>query len=52
MEKVVCHEHKLELNIPTTDTEFLLDNMHDNIIELQLHHKQFPNCKFFEVREE
>ena len=52
MEKTVCHEHKLELNIPTMDKEFLLDIMHENIIQLQSHHKQFPRCKFFKIREE
>lgn len=51
MQKIVCDEHKLELNIPTTDKEFLLGNMHGNIIQLQLHHKQFPNCKFEKVQE-
>ena len=52
MKKIVCHKHKLGLSIPTTDKEFLLGNMHDNSILLQSHHKQFPNCKFFEVRGE
>lgn len=49
MQGIFCQEHRLELDIPTTDSEFLLSKMHDNIIQLQLHHKQFPNCKFQEV---
>ena len=52
MKKIVCHKHKLGLSIQTTDKEFLLGNMHDNIILLPSHHKQFPNCKFCEVRGE
>lgn len=52
MEKIVCHKHKLELSIPTTDKEFQLDVMHENIIQLCSHHKQFPSCKFFKTREE
>ena len=49
MKRVVCSEHKFKLSIPTTDEEFFLGKMHDNIIQIQLHHKQFPNCKFEEI---
>ena len=51
MQNIFCQEHRFELNIPTTDGEFLLGKMHDNIMQLQSHHKQFPNCKFLEVQE-
>ena len=46
MQRVVCKLHGLQLSIPTTDREFFLGKMHDDISQLQLHHKQFPDCKF------
>lgn len=51
MKKIVCITHEIELELPTKDREFLIGNMHDNIVQLQSHHKQFPNCKFEEVQE-
>lgn len=51
MQKIFCKEHNLELKIPTTEAEFLADSMHENIIQLQLHYKQYPKCKFEEVLE-
>jgi len=51
MQKIVCYVHRLEINIPTSNEEFLLGKMHDNICQLQLHHKEFPYCKFFKIGE-
>ena len=52
MQRITCTTHELELDIPTLDEEFLLGKMHDNISQLQLHHKEFPTCKFSKVGEE
>mgnify|MGYP000184989592 CR=1 FL=1 len=52
MQKIVCKKHKLELCIPTKDREFLLGKMHNDVAQLQSHHKQFPYCKFEKVGEE
>jgi len=52
MEKIVCQNHELELEIPTTDIEFLKGNLHENVIQVQLHHKEFPSCRFQEVKKE
>ena len=52
MQRIVCKKHGLELGIPTKDREFLSGKMHDNITQLQSHHKQFPHCKFEKIGEE
>ena len=46
MQKIVCKKHGMELNIPTTDGEFLMGKMHEDITHLKKHHEQFPECKF------
>jgi hypothetical protein len=52
MQKIICKEHNLELHIPTNEMEFLFGKMHDDIIQLESHHKKFPYCKFEEIGEE
>lgn len=50
MLKIECSEHNLHLSIPTLEKEFQLQDIHENIITLQKHHEEFPDCKFQEVQ--
>lgn len=49
MQKIVCENHGLKLCIPTNDMEFCSCKMHDDVIKLESHYRQFPTCKFYEV---
>ncbi len=49
MRKISCKTHGTKFVIPVTDEEYLFANMHENIVKLQEHHQQYPECRFEEV---
>lgn len=52
MRTIQCNQHGMKFSIPTIDSEFQSGKHHQEVERCHLHHKQYPNCKFEEVREE
>lgn len=48
MKELTCNKHSLTVVIPSTDDEFLSGKYHHNVESFQLHHQQFPECRFIE----
>jgi len=46
MQQIACKKHSLLLTIPITNEEFLSGKYHQDIERCQLHHKQYPECRF------
>jgi len=49
MRKISCKTHGTKFVIPSTNEEYLLANMHENIVKLQEHYEHSPTCKFEEA---
>lgn len=45
MNVVKCILHKQEFAIPTTDEEFISGKWHEDIVRIQTHIEEFPQCK-------
>jgi hypothetical protein len=45
MKKIICIEHRIEFQLPTTEEEFLSGKLHNDIRQIQLHSEEFPQCK-------
>ena len=52
MKRFQCNNHGIVIHIPTIEQEFLLGKYHQDVEKCSEHNNQFPNCKFFEIREE
>ena len=51
MQEIICKKHSMVVCLPDKDTEFLSGKYHHNIEQCKSHHKQFPTCRFEEVKE-
>jgi len=45
MQTVRCPDHDVEFRLPTSDEEFALGKLHQEVENCQLHLIEFPNCK-------
>ena len=45
MKKIMCLIHKIDLELATTEEEFLSGKLHDETIRIQEHIEDFPQCK-------
>ncbi len=45
MKKIRCIVHSIEFQLPTTEEEFLLGKLHDEVLRIQLHNEDYPQCK-------
>ncbi len=45
MEIVRCVKHSIEFQLPTTEEEFLSGKLHDEVLRIQLHNEDYPQCK-------
>ena len=41
-----CNIHNVNYRLPETNEEFLSGKFHDDVIGIQDHIEQFPNCVF------
>ena len=44
MRKIRCVGHGIEFQIPTTEEEFLSGKLHEDVIHIQKHIEDFPQC--------
>jgi hypothetical protein len=51
MKKIMCNRHKKEFVIPTRDEEFISGKWHKEVVNIQAHSVEFPDCKFREYQE-
>ncbi len=45
MKIVRCVKHSIEFQLPTTEEEFLLGKLHDEVLRIQSHNEDYPQCK-------
>jgi len=45
MKFVKCIEHGIEFQLPTTKEEFLSGELHDEVLRIQSHNEDNPQCK-------
>lgn len=50
MKIVKCNKHKVEFAIPTTDEEFVSGQWHEDVMYIQTHIENFPQCKLKEKK--
>ena len=50
MKSIQCLKHKIKFQLPTTDEEFLLGHLHDQIEAIWKHAEKSPQCKFQEIQ--
>lgn len=51
MKKIMCNKHKREFVIPTRDEEFISGKWHQQVVNIQAHCVEFPDCEFREYQE-
>lgn len=49
MKKIICIEHSIEFQLPTTEEEFLSGKLHEEIIRIQSHIGDYPDCRLEKV---
>jgi len=45
MKRIQCIKHNVEFELPTTKEEFLSGELHDEVLRIQSHNEDFPQCK-------
>ncbi len=45
MKKIRCIVHSIEFQLPTTEEEFLLGKLHDEVLRIQSHIEDYPQCE-------
>ena len=50
MLQVKCKQHDVEFQLPSTEEEFLLGSLHEQVECLSEHSEKYPKCKFQEIR--
>jgi hypothetical protein len=48
MKAIKCNQHGEKFTIPTEDNEFISGKFHSDVERCQLHHEQYPECRFIE----
>jgi len=52
MNVINCNIHNVNYRLPETETEFLSGEFHNDILELENHIEQNPDCVLLEIIDE
>jgi hypothetical protein len=50
MQTVECKKHKITIQLPITEDEFLSGEYHCDVESLDVHCERYPKCRFKEVQ--